>query len=133
MTSRTRAICGWIPAILVGLFMILASGLPKFFITPGSELAAAVEPLGVMNILIPVGIMEILFSILFLIPRTSTIGFILLVSLLGGAMATGLTHDAPGNWPFFPLVIIALATLSAYFRNPELLSRVLGRPVPEKI
>lgn len=131
MTFRTRAILGWIPAILVGLFMMVASALPKIFLT--EQLKPTVAPLGVADILLPLGIAELVVTVLFLIPRTSTVGFVLLIGFLGGAMATGLTHDAPGNMPFFPLIIIAIATLSAYFRTPELLSRLLGRPVSQSV
>lgn len=131
MTSRTRTILGWIPATIVGLFMIFASALPKFFVTPGSDLEGFMKSLGVADIILPVAITEIMVTVLFLIPRTSTVGFVLLVGFLGGAMATGLTHTAPGNMPLFPLLIIAIATLSAYFRNPELLSRLLNKPLPK--
>ncbi len=132
MTSLSRKIIGWTPVVLVSLFLLGASAFPKLFlIEPGNEMYAFTEQLGVQNIYFAVGILEALIAILLFVPRTSTIGFILAIGLLGGAMSTGLTHEAPGNWPFFPLIIIALLMLSAYFRNPELLSRVLKRPVPQ--
>lgn len=129
MSSRASSIVGWVLAALVSLFMIFASGLPKFL--PMDEATAAfVASLGVANIGMFIGVLEIVIGILFLIPRTATIGYVLLIGLLGGAMATSLTHDVPGNWWWFPLIIIALASVAAYFRSPELLDRVMKRKVP---
>ncbi len=124
MLPRTRSIIGWIPAILVGLFMIPASGLPKFFIADGTDVAEFTKALGAWDIRYAVGALEIIAAVLFLIPRTTTVGFILLVGLLGGATATGLTHNVEGNWPWFPMVVLLIATVGAYFRSPELLTRV---------
>lgn len=129
MSSKASSIVGWVLAALVSLFMIFASGLPKFF--PMDEATAAfVAALGVGDIGMFIGALEILIGILFLIPRTATIGYVLLIGLLGGAMATSLTHDVPGNWWWFPLIIIALASIAAYIRSPELLDRVMQRKVP---
>jgi hypothetical protein len=132
MTTRTHWIIGWTPAILVGLFLILASGGPKLFMsTEGSSLQEFATQLGIWDILFYIGILEIICAILLIIPRTSTVGFVLMIGLLGGAMATGLTHpEAEGNWPFFPLLLIGILMIGAYFRNPELLARVRKLPVP---
>ncbi len=127
MTSRTRQIIGWIPAILVAIFLILASALPKFFVQDGTPTADFMKALGAWNIRYAIGALEVIIPILFVIPRTSTFGFILIVGLLGGATATSLTHSVPGNWPWFPLVILGVAMISVYFRNPEFLSRLLGK------
>lgn len=127
MTTRTQSIIGWTFAILVSLFLIVASALPKFFMADGTPTADFMKALGAWDIRYYVGALEIIAPVLFLVPRTATIGFILLVGLLGGAAATGLTHSVPGNWPWFPFVILGLAMISAYFRSPELLDRVLGK------
>jgi hypothetical protein len=129
MTTRTKNIIGWIPAVLVSLFLIIASGLPKFFIVDGTPTADFVNALGAGDILYPVGALEILCGILLLIPRTMTVGFIVTVGLLGGATATGLTHNVEGNWPWFPMVLILILTFSAYFRTPELLARLRGKKI----
>lgn len=127
MTPRTQSIIGWTFAILVSVFLIVASALPKFFMADGTPTADFMKALGAWDIRMWIGAIEIIAPVLFLIPRTATIGFILLVGLLGGATATGLTHSVPGNWPWFPMVILGLAMISAYFRSPELLARVLGK------
>lgn len=130
--SKTQKILAWIPAVLVGLFMLGASAAPKLFMSyEGSPLQASVEPLGVWNILFWIGVLELVCAVLLLIPRTFTIGFVLNVGLLGGAMATTLTHpEAEGAWWWFPLILLLLITLSAYWIAPELLDRLFKRPVP---
>ncbi len=127
MKKRTTMILASIPSSLVGLFLIFVSGLPKFFMTEGSDAEPFVRALGAWDILIAVGIIEVLCGVLLLIPRTFTVGFIITVGLLGGAMATGLTHTVEGNWPWFPLVLIGLLMISAWFKSPELLWRARGK------
>lgn len=48
---------------------------------------------------------------------------------IGGALATNLTHGF-SNMEALPIYItFLLLMISAYFRNPELLSRLLKKPV----
>ncbi len=116
--------------MLFALFLILASGLPKLFVhTP--EFYAFVATIGLTPTMLPmIGLLEIACAVLLLIPRTTTIGFVLCVGLLGGATATGLTHpDATGVWPWFPMVFILIISIGSYFRSPELLYRVKNKAV----
>lgn len=123
MTTRSQKILGWGPTILVALFMIFASGLAKFFMKDGTPTADFVKALGVWDHLYLIGALEIIAAVLLLIPRTATLGFFAMVGVLGGAMATGLTHNVEGNWPWFPFVLILVMSVGAYFRTPELLAR----------
>ncbi len=123
MTTRSQKIIGWTPTILLALFMIGASALPKFFMQDGTPNADFAKALGAWEIIRWVGALEIIAAVLLLIPRTATLGFFLMVGVLGGAMATGITHDVPGNWPWFPLILIFVMMIGAYYRTPELLSR----------
>lgn len=132
MTPRTRTILGWIPHVLVALFLIVASAYPKLFMSyEGSALQPFATELGVWEIAFWVGLLEVACAVLLLIPRTTTIGFILTVGLLGGATSTGLTHpEVEEVWPWFPLVLLLIVTAGSYVRSPELLDRLLKRPVP---
>lgn len=125
MKMNVKKALTWTPAVLVALFLILASGLPKFFL--GAEFAA---PFGGMSVLYGIGAVEILIGVLLLIPRTQTLGFLMSVGLLGGATATGLTLDIPGMIWWFPLALLVLLMFTAYFTLPELLDRAKGKPVP---
>lgn len=130
MNAKAKQYLVWTPAILVSAFLILASGLPKFFLNDASFLEMATALFGSMNILYGVAVLEILTAVLLIVPRTRTLGFLMLVGLLGGATATGLTVRVEGMIWWFPLILLALATLTAYFTLPELLDRAKGRPVP---
>lgn len=131
MKTRLQKVLGWAPVILVSAFLIVASGLPKLFMSSeGSALQELATALGTWEIQIYIGILEIFCAVLILIPRFSTVGFILMTGLLGGATATSLTHpEVEGVWPWFPFALLLLLTLSAYFRSPELLSRLQKKPV----
>jgi hypothetical protein len=73
MPSKTQLITGWVLTGLVGLFLIVASGIPKFIDWPGKK--EMFDHLGITAELSPVlGVIEIAVAILFLIPRTSLVG-----------------------------------------------------------
>ena len=75
------------------------------------------------------GILELFIVLLFVVPRTSTVGFVLMVGYMGGALATNLTHGF-SNMDAIPIYVsFLLLAVSAWFRNPELVSRLLKRPV----
>lgn len=89
--------------ILVAL-MIIPSGLMKAIHLPWS-----VDGLVKFNIphsATVLGIMEMSFAILFIIPTTMRIGFILLCCYFAGAMATELSHDGQILNPAIPLILI---------------------------
>ena len=131
MKSRIGLVIGWICAVLISLLNVFAA-LSKFFPQiSGAQGAAMMQQLGVSSGMEHVlGVIEVLIIILFLIPRTSTVGFVLMVGYMGGAFATNLTHgyDRVADVVQF-LIIFAILTVSAWFRNPELLARLCKRPV----
>jgi len=123
--SKAKYYLALAPTVLVSLFLIIASGLPKFLM--GEQFAA---PFGGVHILYGIGAVEMLIGVLLLIPRTRTLGFLMAVGLLGGATATGLTLKIEGMIWWFPLLMLALLMITAYFTLPELLDRAKGNPVP---
>lgn len=85
--------------------------------------------LGVLDIAVPLGITKLILVLLYLIPRTSTVGFVLLIGYFGGALATNITHGFPFA-DYAPLtIVLVLMTIDAWLRKPELLTRLMGRPV----
>ena len=65
------------------------------------------------------GVLEIAATIIYLIPRTSFLGAILLTGYLGGAICTHLLAGDP--W-FFPIIIGVLAWLGLALRQPLIFS-----------
>lgn len=112
-SSRTvRA--GRILAILVAAFLIFVSGSPKLILHPSatdSFVRFGFDPAAVS---IPLGILEVSIAILYVIPRTSVLGAILLTGLLGGAT---VTHLRVGDPIFFPIIFGGFAWLAIYLQD----------------
>ena len=114
MKSNLRQGIAWTLTGIAGA-LIITSGLFKLAGT-----AAAVEgltKLGVGPYIPLLGTMEIVFAGLFLFPRTSKIGFLLVASYFAGALATDLSH---GNPLYTPLVILVLVWVAAFLKKPEI-------------
>jgi hypothetical protein len=87
----------WIPALLIAL-----SGAMKL-----SDNPKIVETtLGVGRHVRLLGIMEVAFAALFVVPATTKCGFILASCYFAGAIATELSHDALKANPFVPIVLL---------------------------
>jgi hypothetical protein len=123
--SKTKTIIGWVLSVLVGLFLIGASGVPKFFDFPGKEEMMA--RLGLPLDLLPtIATIEIAVAVLTLIPRTAFLGAILATGYLGGAV---VTHLRVGDGLFeilFPVILGAIMWTGLALRKPILYSLVLG-------
>lgn len=130
MNSRTSSIIGWVAAAPVILFNIFAAVMKFMPVAPGSPAEEMGQKLGLTPQMDHVlGVLEFAIVILYVIPRTSTVGFVLMVGYMAGALATNLTHGFT-NLEASPIYIaFVLMTISAYFRNPELTSRLFGRKV----
>jgi hypothetical protein len=87
----------WVGRVLTGLFalfMLGASIAPKLMGMPVA--AETLTALGwSAEWVLPIGLMELGFLILYLHPRTSILGAVMMTGLLGGAMATQVRIDNP--------------------------------------
>ncbi len=127
MKIRLGSIIGWLCALPVIALNIFAGAMKFVPVAADSPQAAMMQSMGMTPVLQhTLGVIELAAVILFLIPRTSTVGFVLVTSYMAGALATLLTHNQDGT---FLMIMLALITVSAYFRNPELLTRIKGKPV----
>jgi hypothetical protein len=97
----------WIPALLIGL-----SGAMKLSGNP--KIRETMSALGVARAIRLLGVMELTFAVLFVVPATMKLGFILASCYFGGAIATELSHDALKVNPFIP---IAVLWLGAFVRD----------------
>lgn len=88
----------WTGRVLSGLFvlfMLAASVAPKFLM---ADMVAEqnMTPLGwPAKYLMLIGLIELACVILYVIPRTSLLGAVLMTGLLGGAIATNLRVENP--------------------------------------
>ena len=79
---------------LFALFMFGASIAPKLLGMPVA--AETIAALGWSpDYVLMIGLFELTFLVLYLIPRTSVLGAVLMTALLGGAMATHIRVGSP--------------------------------------
>jgi hypothetical protein len=67
---------------------------------------------------VPIGLVLLASLALYLLPRTSILGAILLTGYLGGATATMVRVSSP--WVLFPVIIGMLVWAGLYFRDEQL-------------
>jgi hypothetical protein len=123
MPTKTKRIIGWVLTMLVGVFLIGVSGVPKFIDVPGkADMMGKLQiPLNLLTIL---GVIEISVAVLYLIPRTAFLGAILTTGYLGGAL---WTHLRVGDAWFFPIIIGVLMWMGLAFRQPAIFRLLVGQ------
>ena len=114
MKSKPRSVVGWVLTGIAGL-LILSSGIFKLSGAP--MIVEGMTKLGVGPYIPLLGTMEIVFTVLFVFPKTSKIGFLLVISYFAGALATDLSH---GNPIMTPILILVLVWVAAFLRKPEI-------------
>jgi hypothetical protein len=77
-----------------------------------------------LGLAIPLGVIELICIGLYLIPRTSILGAILLTGYLGGAIATQLHSGSPMWEVVFPVTMGFIVWGGLYFRDYELRSLI---------
>ncbi len=116
--SKKRLWAGRIVSALPALFLLI-DGVMKL-VKPAPVVEATVR-LGYPESAIPgLGIVLLACTLLYLIPRTSILGAILLTGYLGGATATHV-RVAEGVFPIvFPIAVGVLIWLGIYLRDERL-------------
>lgn len=116
--GRTRSRVGNVLVALPGVAVILSETL-KFLHVPAvvQQMAAAGFSEGKLLLVATLGMAS---AILFLYPRTRSIGVLLLSSFLGGAICI---HVQRGEYStaVAPSTLLALAWIGTYLRHPEML------------
>jgi len=123
------------PALWTGRIM---SALPILLVLMSSvmkllKLPAVVEGFAraglPQHLILPVGIIELVCVVVYVIPRTSVLGAILMTGLLGGATITTLRVGDP-TFPM-PVVLGMLAWGGLYLRDPRLRALIPLRQRPD--
>lgn len=126
MNAKTRKIIGWTISLLMIVFLVFDSSGKIIGI---AQAVKATFELGYpTEAILPIGIMLLVFTILYSIPRTSIFGAILLTAYLGGAVATNLRVEAPlFTHILFPVYIGVLVWLGLAFRQENLLKLLTNK------
>lgn len=116
--SKGTLWAGRIVSGLVALFLLLDGALklvkPAFVVEETMRLGYP------ERVIFPLGVVLIVCTILYLIPRTAVLGAILLTAYLGGAVATHVRAGEPLFSVVFAIVFGVLVWLGLYLRNPTL-------------
>jgi hypothetical protein len=107
-------IVSWLPA----LFLLL-DGAAKLF-KPAPVIEGTVKLGYSESVIIPLGIVLIACTVLYLIPRTAVLGAILLTGYLGGAVATHVRANQSWFNVFFAVAVGVLLWLGLYLRDARL-------------
>ena len=119
--SRDRtAIAGWVLSAVFAVFMLGASALPKL-----AGMAVATDTLAALGWpdapVFWIGVMEAGFTLLFLWRRTALVGAVLMMGVLGGAMATQIRADSPlVSHVLFSVYLGAFLWGGLWLREPRL-------------
>ena len=109
---------GRVISALAILFLLLDGGMK--LVKPAVVVEATVRLGYPESTIIPIGIVLLVSTILYAIPRTSVLGAILVIGYLGGAVAT---HVRAGGSLFeilFPVIMGVLVWAGLYLRYPGL-------------
>lgn len=110
---------GWVMTALIVLFLVGASAVPKLMradVAVDSMQALGWPP----RYLLMIGVMEVLFAVLYAIPRTGLIGAVLLTGLIGGAIASNLRADMPlYSHTLFGIYIGLFMWAALWLRDPS--------------
>jgi len=116
--SKGTLWAGRVATALPALFLLIDAGAK--LLKPAPVIEATTQLGYAENTIVPLGIVLVVCTILYLIPKTSVLGAILVTGFLGGAVAT---HVRAGTGAFpvvFPVILGGLLWLGLYLRNPSL-------------
>lgn len=122
---------GWVMTILVAVFLLSASVTPKLM-----GASAAIDSLVALGwptrYLLLLGILELVFVVLYVVPRTSLLGAVLMTAFIGGAVASHLRAGSPMfSHTLFGIYLGTFMWLALWMRDADLrayLARLVGSP-----
>jgi hypothetical protein len=123
--SRKMIWAGRILTVLTALFMLL-DGVMKI-VKPPQVLEANARLAYPLSALSGIGIALIACTLIYLIPRTSIPGAILLTGYLGGAAASNVRAGSGWFETIFPMLFAALVWVGLVLRDRRLRALLLGR------
>ncbi|MBY0311121.1 MAG: DoxX family protein [Phycisphaerales bacterium] len=117
--TKTSFFAGWVLTILPSLLFAF-SGVMKLVghFTQAPDLIKGFNDLQIpVKLILPIGIIEILCLVVYLIPKTAVLGAILLTGYMGGAI---LTHLRVGEAVVMQVIIGVVVWIALYLREPRL-------------
>jgi len=118
-TSRGKLWAGRIVGGLPALFLLL-DGVGK--LVKPAPVVKATEKLGYpSSVIVPLGVVLLVCTVLYIVPRTAMLGAILLTGYLGGAVATHVRVSDPlFSHALFPVYLGIMLWLGLYLRDARI-------------
>jgi hypothetical protein len=112
----------WIARILGGLgvlFLAFDALMKVLMLAPAVE---GTTQLGyAVHTIFPIGMLQVVLLVLYLVPRTTVLGAVLWTGYLGGAIATHVRMESPlFTHVLFPIYVAALLWAPLWLRDPRL-------------
>ena len=124
-SSKKMKTTGWVLSILA-ILLLLADGFAKL-IKPEPVIQATLQLGYPESTITTIGILVIICTIIYAIPRSAFPGAILLTGFLGGAIATHFRINNPlFSHTLFPVYILLFIWLGLYLRSASLRKLLLN-------
>lgn len=120
--SSRRMWTGRIISLLPVLFLLIDAVMK--LIRPPVVVDTTVQLGYPANVILPLGIVLLMSTVLYLIPRTAVLGAILLTGYLGGAVATHVRIGAGVGPIIFPVVLGVMIWAGLYLRDERVAALV---------
>lgn len=113
--SKKVTIASWVLSALAAAMLVFSAILK---LKGGPELDKGMEHLGLpARMVLPLAILELACTVIYLVPSTAVLGAILLAGYMGGAICT---HWRAGD-PFIVQIVLGVVVwLGLYLREPRL-------------
>ena len=121
MQSKTTAKKPWAGIIVstLPILFLLMDGVMKL-VKPAVVVETTVKLGYSESVIFPLGIVLLICTILYAIPRTAVLGAILLTGYLGGAVATHVRANGSAFEILFPVILGVLVWGGIYLRDERL-------------
>jgi hypothetical protein len=118
--NRATATVSWPGRALSALVVVFMVFDGVIHIAKPAPVVEAFAQLGYpLRLSVGLGVLELVFTLLYAIPRTAFIGALLLTGYLGGAIATQLRAGAGWFPTIFPIIVAALLWTGLALRDPR--------------
>ena len=115
--SKGRRWGGWVMSLLPSMFLIVDGAMK--LVKPAPVVQATVGLGYKESVIVPIGVVLLLCTVIYLIPRTAVLGAILLTGYLGGAVATNVRAEQ-GWFPIcFAILFGVLLWGGLFLRDPQ--------------
>ena len=116
--SRKPIVAGYVLTSLAALFLTFDTTIKVLRLAPAVEGTIA---LGYpASTVLPIGLIELTCLALYLLPRTSVLGAVLITGYLGGAIATHVRIGSPlMSHTLFPIYVALMLWGGLYLREPR--------------